>query len=59
MSNVRIVEAPTDQVPVCPYCKKELEEIWCKSEGLGFSGKDNLLMCPYCKALLAYGAWRR
>ena len=59
MSKVRIVEAPEDSIPKCPHCSKDLDEIWSKSEGLGFAGKERVLICPHCRALLAYGAWRR
>jgi len=59
MSNIQIVEAPQDKLPKCPYCSKDLDEIWSKSEGLGLAGKERILMCPHCQAMLAYGAWRR
>jgi uncharacterized protein YbaR (Trm112 family) len=59
MSNIRISEAPQESLPKCPYCRKELNEIWSKSEGLGLAGKERVLMCPHCRAMLAYGAWRR
>ncbi|MFC1636548.1 hypothetical protein ACFL5Z_17085 [Planctomycetota bacterium] len=59
MSTVRIVEAPEGRLPKCPYCSKDLDEIWSKSEGLGLADKERVLMCPHCLAMLAYGAWRR
>ena len=59
MSTLRIVEAPEGRLPMCPYCHKDLDEIWSKSEGLGLAGKERVLMCPHCRAMLAYGAWRR
>lgn len=59
MSMVRIIEAPEDRLPKCPYCDKDLTEIWSKSEGLGLAGKERILMCPHCRAMLAYGAWGR
>ncbi len=59
MSKIHISEAPQDSLAKCPYCGKDLNEIWSKSEGLGVAGKERVLMCPHCRAMLAYGAWRR
>jgi hypothetical protein len=38
-----IQEAPDEVWPFCPHCKKELNFIWVKSKGIGFSlGLDGL-----------------
>lgn len=59
IQNVVIEEAPADALPKCPGCKKDLDRIWTKSEGLGFKGQKEILMCPYCQTFLGYSAWKR
>ena len=59
VENVNLEEAPSDALPQCPYCRKDLETIWVKTSGLGFYGKKEILLCPHCRALLGYNAWKR
>jgi hypothetical protein len=50
------VLAPEGAWPICPHCRKELTEIWCKSKESGFSfAKNQLLFCPHCRCLLGFG----
>jgi uncharacterized Zn-finger protein len=57
MKGMKIDEAPEDAIPMCPYCKKELREIWIKTKGIGWIEQKQVLMCPYCQAFLAYGSF--
>lgn len=50
-----LVEAPEDVWPICPHCRKELNEVWCKSKGLGFVEKKQFLLCPHCRCFLGFG----
>jgi hypothetical protein len=59
IDNVALEDAPADQFPKCPFCKKDLDKIWVKSSGLGWKGQKEILMCPYCQSFLAYSAWKR
>ena len=59
IENVSFETAPPDKYPLCPFCKKQLETIWVKSEGLGMRGQKEICMCPHCEAFLAYNAWKR
>jgi hypothetical protein len=50
-------EAPDGVLPVCPYCRTELNVIWQKSElshsfGVVYSQTQ---MCPHCRCVLGYG----
>ena len=59
IENVKVEEAPDGTLPLCPYCKQDLDTIWVKSSGLGLKGQKEILMCPYCKSFLGYNAWKR
>lgn len=59
LENVNFQEAPREKLPRCPHCKKELQTIWVKSEGLGLVGRKEIWMCPHCEAFLSYNAWKR
>lgn len=50
-----LVEAPVDVLPICPHCRAEMAEIWCKSKGIGFIEKKQFLMCPHCHCFLGFG----
>ena len=39
--------------PICPYCDKELHEIWVKAYDPWF-GKDRFVFfCPHCRRILS------
>jgi hypothetical protein len=59
IENVNMDEAPEDKFPKCPGCKKDLNEIWVKTSGMGFRGQREILMCPHCQSFLGYSAWKR
>ncbi len=48
-----------DLVPKCPYCEKELSEIYAKSQAAGFvMGKDTMYFCPHCSRVLGFAQSR-
>jgi hypothetical protein len=48
-----------DLKPVCPFCEKELEDIYVKTRGLGWlEGKNVVYFCPYCLKVLGLGQSR-
>jgi len=51
MSKIKIIDV--DVVPVCPYCKKDLNIINQTSKGV-FENKY-VFTCPYCRAILSVG----
>jgi hypothetical protein len=59
IDNVNIEDAPSDKLPKCPVCEKDLGTIWVKTSGLGLNGQREILMCPSCRSFLAYSAWKR
>jgi len=54
---IRIEEAPTEVVPKCPWCGKELNTIWIKRKGLGWLEQKQIILCPHCHAFLGYGSF--
>jgi len=40
----------TEELPICPYCKKEISEILLRQNGLIFI--SSIYMCPHCKSFL-------
>ena len=59
ISNIKIVEAPENKFPRCPYCKEELDTVWAKVEGIGWAGQERILMCPHCESLLGFTVWKK
>ncbi len=59
INGIHLQEAPPDIMPKCPHCKGELDQIWTKTKGTGFIGKEQILICPHCQALLGYSTYRR
>lgn len=51
MAKVDIIDV--EDLPICPYCEKELNEIGKVARGL-FS-VHNVYICPYCKKILSVG----
>jgi len=48
-----------DIAPVCPFCNKELEEVYMKAKGLGlWAGKNLVYFCPHCSKVLGFGQSR-
>ncbi len=48
-----------DIAPVCPFCEKELEEVYIKTKGLGFwTVKNVVYFCPHCLKVLGFGQSR-
>ena len=49
-AQVQVVEKD-DVLPVCPYCTKELTELWTRPlEGL--LGNRYVYFCPHCRKIL-------
>jgi hypothetical protein len=46
IENVSFESAPEEAVPICPFCKQQLDTIWVKSDGMGFKGQRELCMSP-------------
>jgi len=59
MEGITLQPAPESKTPLCPYCKKALEIVWVKKDGLGIWGQSEVLMCPHCESFLGYSAWKR
>ena len=49
-----------DLAPKCPYCEKELEEVYMKRRGVGFFFADRkvIFFCPHCLKVLGGGPSR-
>lgn len=45
------IQKKEDVLPVCPHCKKELTEVWCR-ELKGGIGKRLIYFCPECRSCL-------
>jgi len=43
-----------DLTPICPFCNKELSEIYFKKHGWGIA-KIGLYFCPHCLKTLGAG----
>ena len=54
---VTIKDAPKNEIPKCPKCETNLEEIWIKTKGVGFVEQKQIIMCPYCKSFLGFGTF--
>lgn len=52
----KIVEAPADALPGCPSCRKDLDTVWIKKQGMGFFQQKQILMCPHFQVFLGYGS---
>ncbi len=45
--------------PVCPFCEKELSEIYIRTKGFAlWVGKDIICFCPYCHKVLGFAQSR-
>lgn len=54
---VTLVEAPTDAVPACPKCEKDLNKLWVKAKGTGLIQQQQIILCPHCKTFLGFGTF--
>ena len=54
---LKIKDAPKDEIPKCPKCGTNLEEIWVKTKGIGIVEQKQIIMCPYCKSFLGFGTF--
>ena len=50
MAQVRVVE--TDEIPVCPYCEKELDTIHVNAKQKSLVEWQKISFCPHCKKVL-------
>ena len=50
MAKIKVIE--TDEVPVCPYCEKELSEIHVKRNQGSPVERHNICFCPHCRKVL-------
>ncbi len=53
MAEIKLVEV--DEVPLCPYCEKDLNEIKVNSKQAPWSvvkEMRNVCFCPHCRKLL-------
>ena len=42
-----------DQLPVCPHCQADLNQINFRTKGLGWiEGKNVVYFCPHCRKVL-------
>ena len=48
----KTIEAPTDAVPICPHCDRELMEFWRKEIPLKWKECCSVIMCPHCRKVL-------
>ena len=46
MTNVNIIEAPQDHLPKCPYCNKDLDEIWSRAKDWDWPAKSASSCAP-------------
>lgn len=45
--------------PVCPFCDKELDQVFVKTKGMGMLiGKTAICFCPYCRKVLGFAESR-
>jgi hypothetical protein len=48
-----------DLSPVCPYCEKELPEVYIRSKGVPLiQGTNVVYFCPHCRKALGFGRGR-
>jgi uncharacterized protein with PIN domain len=50
MARIEVIE--TDEVPVCPYCEKELSEIYLNAKQGSLVERHNICFCPHCRKVL-------
>ncbi len=50
-AKVKFTEAKEDEWPICPSCKKELQELMFKRRG--WLTSVTVFWCPYCRCLLS------
>ena len=53
MPQIKVIE--TDDVPICPYCEKELSEIHvnAKQGSWPLVERHNICFCPHCRKVLS------
>jgi uncharacterized protein with PIN domain len=58
---MEITKAGASERPICPHCKKELDEVKAKQFDKGFFKvtEKYVYFCPHCKMVLGVGqsAW--
>ena len=50
MPEIKVVEA--DEVPVCPYCEKELDEVHVNTKQRSLVERHSICFCPHCRKVL-------
>ena len=59
MKNIKSTRAKADELPICPHCEKEINEIKKKEldkEKFTLVTRSFAYFCPHCRKLLAVGA---
>jgi len=50
---MRFKNAKENENPICPFCKKELDEVLIKKYDRGFMRVSaKVIFCPWCKSVL-------
>ena len=55
---MKSITAKDDELPICPYCEKELSEVKTKEfdkAKLTLISQNFIYMCPHCRKVLAIG----
>lgn len=52
-AKIKFTEADYNEWPICPYCKKDLNEIRFKKRG--WLSTITTFWCPHCRSLLSTG----
>jgi len=58
MSKIKLDVVETEQLPVCPYCEKELNSICVNSRQRSLMECQKAMFCPYCRKLLGISLTR-
>jgi glutaredoxin len=53
MAKIKVIE--TDEIPVCPYCEKELSEFHVNTKQSSWSlvERHYVCFCPHCRKVLS------
>ena len=58
MSKPKLDVVETDELPVCPYCEKELNSICVNSRQRSLVEFQKTMFCPHCRKLLGISVSR-
>ena len=48
-----------DLTPVCPYCEREISEVYARKRGFPLGeGRSIMFFCPHCRKVLGFGKER-